>query len=66
MYTHSETMPKAAEVTVCATGVHFADDDQCYDGNLGCSHFCMQTLFGAACVCPPGMELNGSRICVGQ
>jgi len=41
------------------------DEELCTDDNFGCSHFCLQTPFGATCMCPPGMALNDSKTCVG-
>ena len=51
---------------VCTVIVLVADDEQCTNANFGCSHYCMQTPFGARCVCPHGMELSGSKTCIGQ
>jgi len=43
-----------------------SDEDLCTDANFGCSHYCVQTPFGAMCACPPGMQLIDSRTCIGQ
>jgi len=57
---------KIAEVTTMSCTMYVTDDEQCTDANFGCSHYCVQTPYGAACFCPPGMQLNGSKTCVGQ
>ena len=43
------------------------DEDSCRgDYNGGCSHTCRQTPFGATCFCPEGMELNDTKVCIGE
>lgn len=37
---------------------HFSLGKSCHNGNGGCSHTCIDQLWGALCTCPTGMTLS--------
>jgi hypothetical protein len=45
--------------------VLISDNDECSVNSGGCQFECIQTPRGAECICPKGLQLNGSKECIG-